>query len=80
MSGNSADVLTVRVPGSCLTGDNTPCDVCGGHLADHEWADVYRDENGTVVDCSGEARAPPALGQAPPVHPPDNPSSSRRST
>jgi hypothetical protein len=54
MSGNSADVLTVRLHRGLLTGDNTPCDVCGGHLPDHEWADVYRD--GTVVDCSGQAR------------------------
>jgi hypothetical protein len=56
MSGNSADVPTVRLHRGLLTGDDTPCDVCGGHLGDHEWADVGRDENGTVVDCSGETR------------------------
>lgn len=55
MSGNAVD--DGRVYANLLRGlqdDSACCDFCGGHLPDHEWADLAPD--GTVVDCSGQVR------------------------
>jgi len=30
------------------------CETCGGHLPDHDWADL--NDDGTVADCSGQTR------------------------
>ena len=59
MSANAPDAV-IRMPGHWFNGDNTPCDVCGGHLPDHAWADLDSPEDEAepprVVDCSGETR------------------------
>lgn len=59
MSGNGDGVAVIRLDWAQLTGglrgDATPCDHCGGHLPDHAWADVDRDDpDRPVVNCSGE--------------------------
>ena len=55
MSGNGQDVDVVRLyPDLLKACSASPCEVCGGHLPDHEWADL--DPAGTVIDCSGETR------------------------
>lgn len=53
MSGNATDVEIVSGPILAAAGPHA-CDVCGGHLPDHEWAAMEPD--GTVVDCSEQAR------------------------
>jgi len=52
VTGNGADQDSIRLDWAQLTGDDTPCDHCGGHLPDHAWADL--DPEGHVVNCSGE--------------------------
>ena len=53
MSGNATEVEYVTGPILAAAGDHA-CDVCGGHLPDHDWAAWEPD--GTVVDCSEQAR------------------------
>jgi len=57
MTGNSTDVDSIRYFRSLLLtadGDFSCCEVCGGHLPDHDWADLNPD--GTVIDCSEQTR------------------------
>jgi len=37
-----------------IAAGNAACETCGGHLPDHDWADL--NEDGTVADCSEQAR------------------------
>lgn len=55
MSGNATADQAVRLyPDLLAACSATACEQCGGHLPDHDWADLGPD--GTVVDCSEQAR------------------------
>jgi hypothetical protein len=54
MSGNAASLGRVYWQWLInLSGADAHCDVCSGHLPDHDWADF--DELGNVVECSHRA-------------------------
>ena len=55
MSGNATEVEIVSGPILAACGDHA-CDVCGGHLPDHDWADLDNQDPPRIVDCSEQAR------------------------
>jgi hypothetical protein len=49
------DIRRVRIRElNALDANGRPCEVCGGHMHDHLWADL--DANGFAVACSRQHR------------------------
>lgn len=58
-----SDIARVRIRElQALNANGRPCEICGGHMHDHLWADL--DRAGFAVACSRQRRAaavtPPA--------------------
>jgi len=55
MTASLAPSAPIRLyPNLLKAAGDTPCEACGGHLPDHDWADL--NDDGTVADCSGPTR------------------------